>query len=348
MRRPRSLRRPCWHSVSLLVPRAFFGPALRLRRLLNTSPSSPSIRSASLPRAATAEPVTGRDPRSRPWHWQVSMRSTGRESKPSTSRSRSNPRKRISRTPSSRARSPRSPSPSTKRGSSSRIRPRARERLKLAEIEVAKVRGFDRVRQGPARQDQASVRGTAEDLALEFSFEDNVVQAGLREAEGPARAGKGQVQAGFACRSTSGPGASRSSSPRSRKPGRMSWPSRPNGNGESPSSRNCKKRPSLQTRDTREQRVLTLLDRAVPIAEQLKTKLDEAEQDRNPGEQLRKEISRHAWSASGPCRTGPAGRLGGQMGETQAEGARRGGAISGSRREMRLKASSRPIKRPTR
>jgi hypothetical protein len=44
-------------------------------------------------------------------------------------------------------------------------------------------------------------------------------------------------------------------------------------------------------REIHEQRVLTLLDRTISIAEQLETKLDQAEKDREPGDQLRKEIA---------------------------------------------------------
>jgi hypothetical protein len=40
--------------------------------------------------------------------------------------------------------------------------------------------------------------------------------------------------------------------------------------------------------ELRERHVLTLLDRALPLAEQIKAKLEKAEQDRNPGEHLRK------------------------------------------------------------
>ena len=51
---------------------------------------------------------------------------------------------------------------------------------------------------------------------------------------------KAQAKLDF-LRNTSGPDKLRSSSPRSRRPDRRSWPSRPAGNSKSPGSRNCKR-----------------------------------------------------------------------------------------------------------
>jgi hypothetical protein len=46
-----------------------------------------------------------------------------------------------------------------------------------------------------------------------------------------------------------------------------------------------------QARDSLEKRVLAILDRAVAVAEQLTTKLDQADKEREPGDSLRKELA---------------------------------------------------------
>ena len=84
--------------------------------------------------------------------------------------------------PSSRARSPRSRSSSTKRGSSSKIRPSPRERSSLPDSEVARSANSIEIAEGRLAKIRQASRGTAEDLSHEFSFEDDVVQAGLHEA----------------------------------------------------------------------------------------------------------------------------------------------------------------------
>ena len=162
--------------------------------------------------------------------------------------------------------------------------------LKLAEVEVARSADSIEFTKSQLNQIMRVSKGSAEDLALEFSFEDNVVRAGLRESSARRALEKAKSKLDLLQKYIR-PRRVRelkSEIEKARSDELAKQAQWERGKSELKKLQEATKPPA---RDTREQRVLTLLDRAVPIAEQLKTRLDEAEQDRNPGEQLRKEIS---------------------------------------------------------
>ena len=153
---------------------------------------------------------------------------------------------------------------------------RARDSIEATESRLAKIK-------------QAS-RGTAEDIALEFSFEDNVVQAVLREPRARVELEKAKSKLEL-LRKFAGPKRVTELKAEVEKARSDELARQAQWELEKVKLKKLQEAAKMQGRETHEQRVFTILDQTLPIAELLKTKLDQAEKDREPDDQLRKEIA---------------------------------------------------------
>jgi hypothetical protein len=162
--------------------------------------------------------------------------------------------------------------------------------IKLAESDAARARDSIEFAEGRLAKIKQASRGTAEDLSLEFAFEDKVVQASQREPR--ARLTLENAQAKLdALRKYVMPRRVKELRSEVEKARSDELATQARRELEKSKLENLQEGTKRQNRAPHEQRVLTLLDRAVSIAEQLETKLDQAEKDREPGDQRRKEIA---------------------------------------------------------
>ena len=153
---------------------------------------------------------------------------------------------------------------------------RARDSIEATETRLAKIK-------------KAS-RGTAEDVALEFSFEDNVVQAVLREPRARVELEKAKSKLEL-LRQFARPKRVKELKSEFEKARSDELAKQAQWELEKLKLKKLQEAAKTQDRDPHEHRVPKLLDQALPIAEQLKAKLDRAEKDREPDDQLCKEIA---------------------------------------------------------
>jgi hypothetical protein len=162
--------------------------------------------------------------------------------------------------------------------------------IKLAESDVASARDSIGFAEGRLARIKQASRGTSEDLALEFAFEDKIVQASQREPGARLALEKAQSKLDV-LRKYVMPKRVKELKSEVEKARSDELAKQARWELEKSKLEILQEGTKRQDRAPHEQRVLTLLDRAVSIAEQLKTKLDQAEKDREPGDQLRKEIA---------------------------------------------------------
>jgi hypothetical protein len=162
--------------------------------------------------------------------------------------------------------------------------------IKLAESDVARARDSIGFAEGRLARIKQASRGTPEDLALEYAFEDKIVQASQREPGARLTLEKAQSKLDM-LRKYVMPKRVKELRSEVEKARSDELAKQARWELEKSKLENLKEATKGQDRGSHEQRVLALLDRAVAIAEQLKTKLDQPEKDRASGEQLRKEIA---------------------------------------------------------
>ena len=159
--------------------------------------------------------------------------------------------------------------------------------VKLAEADAANAGEMTEFSRAQLAKIKQASRGTAEDLSLEFAYEDKIIQADQRLPR--ARLALENAQSKLdVLRKYSKPKRVKELEANAEKARldelakQTAW--------ELEKSKLKKLQDTLKgpEPELHERHVLTLLDRALPLAEQIKAKLEKAEQDRNPGEHLRK------------------------------------------------------------
>lgn len=153
---------------------------------------------------------------------------------------------------------------------------RSRDAIEAAEGRLAKIK-------------QAS-RGTAEDLALEYSFEDSVAQAVLREPRARLEVDKAQAKLD-ALRQFTGPKRVKELKSEVEKARSDELAKKARWEIEKFKLIKLHEAATVQAPGVHEKQVLTLLDQAVRILDQVSTKLDQADKDQTADEPLRKEIA---------------------------------------------------------
>jgi hypothetical protein len=163
--------------------------------------------------------------------------------------------------------------------------------LKLAEADAARaVDMIELAKKRLAEIRQVSKSSSSEDLAYEYMYEDRVAEAELREPKARLAVEKAKAKLKLLQEHTRAKRVKKlkaevekaRSDELAKKAG---WEL------EMSKLRTLEKAGNGEARNIHEQRALALLDRAVSLAEQLKTKLDQADKDQEPGESLRKEVT---------------------------------------------------------
>ena len=162
--------------------------------------------------------------------------------------------------------------------------------VKLAESEVARSANWIGIAQLRLAMIRQASKGTAEDLVLEISYEDEVVRRGLHEAR--ARLALEQAQFKLdVLRKYARPKLVKELKSEVETARLDELAKQAIWEREKAKLTQLQEVTKAKDREIHEQRVLTLLNRTISIAEQLETKLGQAEKDREPGDQLRKEIA---------------------------------------------------------
>jgi hypothetical protein len=162
--------------------------------------------------------------------------------------------------------------------------------VKLAETEAARSANWIEIAQLRLAMITQASKGTAEDLALEFLYEDDVTRKHLHEARSRLALEQAQFKLDV-LRKYARPKRVKELKSEVETARLDELAKQAIWEREKAKLTQLQEVTKAKDREIHEQRVLTLLNRTISIAEQLETKLVQAENDREPGEQLRKEIA---------------------------------------------------------
>jgi hypothetical protein len=162
--------------------------------------------------------------------------------------------------------------------------------VKLAETEAARSANWIEIAQLRLAMIRQASKGTAEDLALEFLYEDDITRQRLHEARSRLALEQAQFKLDV-LRKYARPKRVKELKSEVEKARLDELAKGATWEREKAKLAQLQEVTKAKDREIHEQHVLTLLYRAVSIAEQLETKLDQAKKDREPGDQLRKEIA---------------------------------------------------------
>ena len=162
--------------------------------------------------------------------------------------------------------------------------------VKLAEADAARAGDHIEFARGQLAMIKKASRGTAEDLSLEYAYEDRIVQAEQRVPKTRLALEKARSKLD-ALRKYGMPRRVKELKAEVEKARLDELAKQAVWELEKIRLKKMQEASKGQDREPHHQRVLSLLDQTLPLAEQIKTKLEKAEQDQNSARQFRNEIT---------------------------------------------------------